>query len=71
MALRTGIDDALTGTCQADDVIEIALLLPAKRMDALMDLSKSRGQSVGQILRGLIERELHIPLFENSSRPDA
>jgi hypothetical protein len=60
MAATTGSTDARLGTRRAEEVIEIALLLPATRMDALLDLSKNRGQSVGQILRSLIERELSV-----------
>jgi hypothetical protein len=40
------------------EVVEIALLLPKKRADALVALSRKQRQSVGQILRGLIERAL-------------
>jgi hypothetical protein len=42
----------------AADVVEIGLLLPASRVDALIELSRKKRQSVGQILRGLIDREL-------------
>jgi hypothetical protein len=41
------------------DVVEIGLLLPANRADALVELSRRRQQSVGQILRGLIDRALY------------
>jgi hypothetical protein len=40
------------------DVVEIGLLLPANRADALLELSKQRQQSIGQILRAMIDREL-------------
>ena len=40
----------------SDDVVEIGLLLPANRAEALLDLSRRRHQSVGQILRGLIDQ---------------
>ncbi len=40
------------------DVVEIGLLLPANWADALVELSKSRRQSVGQLLRSLIDRAL-------------
>lgn len=46
------------GPSAADPVVEIGLLLPAKRAEALIALSRERRQSVAQILRGLIEREL-------------
>jgi hypothetical protein len=40
------------------DVTEIGLLLPTCRVKALIELSRRRQQSVGQILRGLIDRAL-------------
>jgi hypothetical protein len=41
-----------------DDVVEIGLLLPKNWAKALIELSKRRQQSVGQILRHLIGRAL-------------
>jgi hypothetical protein len=40
------------------DVVEIALLLPASRVHALIEMSRKKDQSVGQILRNLIEQAL-------------
>lgn len=40
------------------DVIEIPLLLSAKRAEALVALSRTRRESVGQILRQMIDRAL-------------
>jgi hypothetical protein len=40
------------------EVVEIGLLLPAQRAQALLDLSRRRRRSVGQILRDLIDRAL-------------
>lgn len=40
------------------EVVEINLLLPSSWADALLEMSKRRGQSVGQILRSLIDRAL-------------
>ena len=40
------------------DVVEIALLLPANRAEALLALARRRRQTVGQILRHLIDQEL-------------
>lgn len=40
------------------EIVEIALLLPRNRAEALMNLSRQTHQSVGQILRALIERAL-------------
>ncbi len=47
-----------TGMAAHGDVVEIGLLLPASRADALVELSRRRRESVGQILRGLIDRAL-------------
>jgi hypothetical protein len=57
MAPNTGTSAGRNGT-SAPAVVEIALLLPANRVEALVDLSRRRQQSVGQILRGLIDRAL-------------
>ena len=54
---------AKEGTRQ--DVVEITLLLPASQAEALIALSRSRRQSVGQILRGLIDRALLMASSEN------
>ena len=40
------------------NVVEIGLLLPANRAAALLRLAEDRRESVGQVLRKLIEREL-------------
>jgi hypothetical protein len=40
------------------EVVEINLLLPVRRAEALIDLSRRRRESVGQILRQLIDRAL-------------
>lgn len=42
----------------AADIVELSLLLPKTRAEALIDLSRRRHESVGQILRSLIERAL-------------
>lgn len=39
-------------------VVEVSLVLPTERMDALLDLSRRREQSVGQLLRQLIDDAL-------------
>ena len=39
-------------------VVEIALLLPVNRAEALLALAHRRRQSVGQLLRHLIDRAL-------------
>jgi len=48
----------MRGTARSADVVEIGLLLPTSWADALMDMSRRRNQSVGQILRGMIDRAL-------------
>ena len=47
------------------EVVEIGLLMPASWADALLEMSKRRRQSVGQILRGMIDRELLDDLSVN------
>jgi hypothetical protein len=58
MAVFHGLNATKPGTPPQGDVVEIGLLLPANRADALVELSKRRHQSVAQILRGLIDRAL-------------
>lgn len=41
-----------------EPVVEIGLFLTNRRMEELLDLSRSRGESVGQLIRSLIDREL-------------
>ena len=45
-------------TSGSDGVVEIGLLLPADRAAALIHLARTRRESVGQMLRRLIDREL-------------
>ena len=45
----------------SDDVVEIGLFLPSHRAEALIALSRRRRQSVGQILRGLIDQAIAAP----------
>lgn len=58
MAPNQSISAASFGTGLHDEVVEIVLLLPTQRAQALVDLSRRRRQSIGQILRGLIDRAL-------------
>jgi hypothetical protein len=46
------------GSPARNDVVEISLLLPSQWADDLVELSKERGQSVGQILRSMIGQAL-------------
>ena len=52
---------ARMGSGVSDEVVEIGLLLPAHRAEALLALSRQRRQSVGQILRSLIEQAISNP----------
>lgn len=45
----------------SDEVVEIGLFLPAHRAEALIALSRQRHQSVGQILRSLIDQAISNP----------
>jgi len=58
MAPSDGMFAKSLGTAASGDVVEIGLLLPAAWADALLEISKRRRQSVGQILRGMIVRGL-------------
>jgi len=60
MVARKGLVDERLSTRREDEVIEVTLLLSNSRLEALLDLSRDRGQTVGQILRDLIERELSV-----------
>lgn len=42
----------------SDGVVEIGLLLPSNRAAELLQLARDRHESVGQVLRRLIEVEL-------------
>lgn len=46
------------GNPRRDDIVEVSLLLPSQWAGDLMELSRERGQSVGQILRSMIGRAL-------------
>ena len=51
------------GNTVANDVVEVGLLLPAPWANALMELSRTRDQSVGQILRSMIGHALQKRLL--------
>jgi hypothetical protein len=57
-ACPSGVDAAFSGDNKAAEVVEIGLLLPAEWAGALMELSKKRQESVGQLLRAFIGRAL-------------
>jgi hypothetical protein len=46
------------GKVPASDVVEIGLLLPTSRVNALIELSRKKQQSVAQLLRDLIDQAL-------------
>lgn len=48
-----------SGIVRYGDIVEIGLLLPASRAEALLELSKRTHQSVGQLLRSMIDRALN------------
>ena len=58
MATIPGVDATFLGGGSSGEVVEIALLLPTQRVEALVALAEKRRQSVGQILRRLIDRAL-------------
>jgi hypothetical protein len=58
LASYQGFSATKSGMAAHGDVVEIGLLLPVNRADALIELSKRRQQSVAQILRSLIDRAL-------------
>jgi hypothetical protein len=47
-----------SGSPHFGDVVEIGLLIPANWAESLILLSKHRQQSVGQLLRSLIDQAL-------------
>lgn len=52
----TGVPGPLPMT---EQVVEVGLLLPKHQIDGLITLSVDRGQSVAELLRDLIRRELN------------
>jgi hypothetical protein len=47
------------GNVCPDNVVEISLLLPSEWANELIELSRERRQSVGQIIRSMIGQALH------------
>jgi hypothetical protein len=58
MAPSDGTSAKNLGISTGHEVVEIGLLLPASWADALLAMSKRKRQSVGQILRSMIDRGL-------------
>src|SRR3954453_17541399 len=71
MAAIPGNGATRFGTFGHDEVVEIALLLPAQRAEALVDLSRRRRQTVGQILPLMIDRALAAEDCPRPGRPGA
>ena len=66
MAPLDGTPAPSMGNARNGDVVEIPLLLPTSWAEGLVDLSRRRNQSVGQILRGLIDQALLNDAAERS-----
>ena len=60
------------GKSPGAEVVEIGLLLPTSRVNALIELSRKKQQSVAQLLRDLIDRALLAEERNNRTvdRPD-
>lgn len=58
MSSFQGLSAPKHGRAPFGDVVEIGLLLPASRVEALVELSRQRHQSVAQLLRTLIDDAL-------------
>lgn len=58
MSSFQGLTAPKPGTSPFGDIVEIGLLLPAARVEALVKLSRRRQQSVAQLLRALIDNAL-------------
>ena len=58
MASIPGTKASKSGMICYGDVVEVGLLLPANWADALLEMSKRKQQSVGQLLRAMIDRGL-------------
>lgn len=66
MAPTHGTTAQTLGRPGPGEVVEIGLLLPTAWADALIEMSKRRRQSVGQILRGMIDRGLTDDLYSDN-----
>jgi len=58
MASMPGTKASQSGMTCYGDVVEVGLLLPANWAEALVEMSKRKQQSVGQLLRAMIDRGL-------------
>jgi hypothetical protein len=57
-ASNTAVPASFSGMSSPDEVVEIGLLLPTEWATALLELSKKRQESIGQILRSIIRHAL-------------
>lgn len=57
-AQTQGTDARQTVITPTPAVVELSLLLPADRLEPLLQLSRARHQSVAQVVRSLIEQAL-------------
>ncbi len=46
-----------------DQFVEIGLLLPKYQATALLEIARDRGETVGQILRKIVEEALHANIL--------
>ena len=58
-ALRHDAVASNLGSARPDDIVEVSLLLPSQWANELIELSRERRQSVGQIIRSMIGHALH------------
>ncbi|WP_435015305.1 hypothetical protein TA3x_002844 [Tundrisphaera sp. TA3] len=58
IAALMGEHPTKTGEGPMHGVVELELLLPAHRAAALLSLARDREQTVGQVLRQMIDQEL-------------
>jgi hypothetical protein len=58
MSAFQGLTAPKNSTSPFGDIVEIGLLLPAARVDELVQLSRRRSQTVAQLLRSLIDDAL-------------
>jgi len=49
---------ATVGATMMDDYVEVGLLLPKNRAEELLALARSRRESIGQILRKMVDHAL-------------
>lgn len=58
MAPTDGTSARKLGMASSAEVVEIGLLLPSSWADALLEMSQRKRQSIGQLLRNMIDRGL-------------